>query len=89
MIFKAPFVLACRFLKKEDAYMFGLTWNISTVVVALIIAVLAILAIRRIKTRGLCDCHDHCGTSSKQSGRCAGCAGCGATQHMLSNMEKL
>ena len=43
--------------------MMGLVWTPSTIVVALVIAVLAVLAVRRIATRGLCDCHDHCGDS--------------------------
>ena len=44
--------------KKGGAPMMGLVWTPSTIVVALVIAVLAVLAVRRIATRGLCDCHD-------------------------------
>ena len=67
----------------------GLVWTPSTVVVLAIIAVLAILAVHRIVTRGLCDCHDHCGDSS--SGGCSGChgcSGCSAADCMVADMDK-
>ncbi len=68
--------------------MTALVWTPSTVVVALIIAVLAALAVHRIATRGLCDCRDHCGDSSSSSGGCAGCAGCGAVDRMVADMNR-
>ena len=71
--------------------MMGLVWTPSTIVVALVIAVLAVLAVRRIATRGLCDCHDYCGDSdSPQSGcgSCHGCSGCGAVECMVADMGK-
>ena len=77
--------------KKGGAPMMGLVWTPSTIVVALVVAVLAVLAVRRIATRGLCDCHDHCGDSdSPKSGRggCHGCSGCGAVECMVADMDK-
>lgn len=68
--------------------MAALVWTPSTVVVALIIAVLAALAVHRIATRGLCDCHDHCGDSSSGSGGCAGCAGCKAASRMVADIDR-
>lgn len=71
--------------------MMGLVWTPSTIVVALVIAVLAVLAVRRIAMRGLCDCHDHCGDSdSPRSGceSCQGCSGCGAVECMVADMDK-
>lgn len=71
--------------------MMGLVWTPSTIVVALVIAVLAVLAVRRIATRGLCDCRDHCGDSdSPRSGceSCHGCSGCGAVECMVADMGK-
>ena len=71
--------------------MMGLVWTPSTIVVAFVIAVLAVLAVRRIATRGLCDCHDHCGDGeSPQSGcgSCHGCSGCGAVECMVADMDK-
>ncbi len=70
----------------------GLTWTPSTVVVALVIAVLAVLALHRMITRGLCDCHDHCGdSSSKSSGcgcSCTSCAGCASVDKMVENVNR-
>lgn len=71
--------------------MMGLVWTPSTIVVALVIAVLAVLAVRRIAMRGLCDCHDHCGDSENpRSGceSCHGCSGCGAVECMVADMDK-
>lgn len=69
--------------------MAALVWTPSTVVVALIIAALAALAVHRIATRGLCDCHDHCGggASGSGSGGCAGCAGCKAASRMMADID--
>ena len=71
--------------------MMGLVWTPSTIVVALVIAVLAVLAVRRIATRGLCDCHDHCGDGDSSRGGCGschGCSGCGAVECMVADMGK-
>lgn len=70
--------------------MMGLVWTPSTIVVALVIAVLAVLAVRRIAMRGLCDCHDHCGDSDSPRsgcGSCQGCSGCGAVECMVADMD--
>ena len=50
-----------------------LSLNFSTVVILLVILALAVLAIRRMTRRGLCDCGDHCGDGE---GGCAGCSHC-------------
>ena len=34
--------------------------NLPTVIILVVIAALAVLAIRRMTRRGLCDCGDHC-----------------------------
>lgn len=71
--------------------MMGLVWTPSTIVVALVIAVLAVLAVRRIAMRGLCDCHDHCGDSDSPRsgcGSCQGCSGCGVVECMVADMDK-
>lgn len=56
----------------------------STVVLLVVIAALAVLAVRRLLIRGACDCNDHCGGSchSMKSG-----CGCGAVEDMMKNME--
>ena len=53
-----------------------LTLNAPTVVILAVILALAVLAIRRMTRRGLCDCGDHCGDG--ESG-CAGCSSCGTS----------
>lgn len=50
-----------------------LSLNFPTVVILLVILALAVLAIRRMTRRGLCDCGDHCGDGE---GGCAGCSHC-------------
>lgn len=49
-----------------------LALNFPTIVLLLVIAALAVLVVRRMVRKGLCDCGDHCG----DGGGCAGCAGC-------------
>lgn len=68
----------------------GLVWTPSTVVLALVVAVLAALAVHRLATRGLCDCHDHCGDEGAgcASGGCSGCAGCSAADCMVADMDR-
>lgn len=60
-----------------------LTWNLPTVILLGIIIVLAVLAVRRMRRRGLCDCGDHCGDES-----CEGCAGCTAAKTMVKSMDE-
>lgn len=52
----------------------------STVVVALLVVVAMVWAVRRIAKRGLCDCKDHCGSGS--------CSKCGAADRMVKDMER-
>lgn len=47
-----------------------LVFTPSTVVLLLVIAALAVLAVRRMCRKGLCDCH------GEGDGACAGCSGC-------------
>ncbi len=54
--------------------------NFPTVVILVVIAALAVLAIRRMTHRGLCDCGDHC------EGGCSGCEGCAAAESMAAAM---
>lgn len=49
--------------------MLEMTFTPSTVLLLAVIAACAVLAVRRLTCRGLCDCHDH-------ADGCAGCAGC-------------
>lgn len=56
--------------------------NLATIVVLGIIALWAVWAIVRMRTRGLCDCSDHCGDACASG--CAGCSGCSAC-----NLESL
>ena len=59
----------------------------ATIVVALVIAALAFLAIRRLVRRGMCDCGDHCDGCSKKKGSNA-CKTCSAAESMAARMEK-
>ena len=54
-----------------------LALNLPTVVILAVIAALAVLAVRRMTRRGLCDCGDHCGDGRGAAAR-SGCAGCSA-----------
>ncbi|MEG0323861.1 MAG: hypothetical protein RR547_10315 [Raoultibacter sp.] len=53
----------------------------ATIIIGLAVITLAVAAIRRMLQRGMCDRHD---------GDCAekGCAGCGAVEKMVADMEK-
>lgn len=57
----------------------------ATVVLGLVIVALAVLAVRRLFKKGLCDCHgdkDHeGGCSGSCSGGCSGCSGCAGIRH--------
>lgn len=60
-----------------------LALNAPTVVILLVIAALAVLAVRRMTRRGLCDCGDHCG----DEGGCAGCSRCDAAAPQATSGE--
>lgn len=59
----------------------------ATLVVGLAVALLALLAVRRLVCRGTCDSGGHCGGATE--GGCAGCHGCAAADRMLADMKKL
>lgn len=59
----------------------------ATLVVGLAVAVLALLAVRRLVRRGTCDSGGHCGGVAE--GGCSGCSGCAAADRMLADMKKL
>ena len=62
-----------------------LSLNFPTVVILLVILALAVLAIRRMTRRGLCDCGDHCGDAG-----CSGCHGgcsCSAADKMVADLD--
>lgn len=70
--------------------MLELTMTPSTIILLVIILAAAVLAVRRLVHRGMCDCGD----GEASSGRCAHCAkhcgaddGCEAVAAMLSRME--
>lgn len=54
--------------------------NFPTVIILVVIAALAVFAVRRMTRRGLCDCGDHC------EGGCSGCEGCAAAESMAAAM---
>lgn len=60
-----------------------LALNVPTVILLLVILALAVLAVRRMTHKGLCDCGDHC-----DDGGCGGCHGCGAAEDMVKAMDK-
>lgn len=68
--------------------MFGLEFTPSTVIVALAVAALAFLAVRRLVRNGMCDCHKGDDAHGGCAGGCAGCSGCGAADKMVSDMKK-
>lgn len=55
--------------------------NFPTIAILVSIAALAVLSIRRMSCRGLCDCGDHCDDG------CRGCTGCAAAESMNAAME--
>lgn len=57
----------------------------ATILVAVAVIVLVVLAFRRLIVRGMCDCHDHCGDGA---GGCEGCKGCSAAADMVRKMEQ-
>ena len=58
----------------------------STIILLAIIIACAVLAIRRLRKRGMCDCDDHCGGCSKKA---AGgeCPSCKAAETMVAHMD--
>ena len=56
----------------------GLEFNLPTVGVLLIVVAWAAWAVRRLWSRGMCDC----------SGGCGGCTGCSAAARMAADMGK-
>ncbi len=65
----------------------------STIILLAVILGCAVLAVRRLVTRGMCDCHDHCdggcqgckkGSSSCQDG----CDTCEAVRKMTATLHK-
>lgn len=67
-----------------------LTITPSTIVLVAVIMAFAVLAVRRMLKKGLCDCHDGCeGCSSKKKGLNgkSACPHCGAVESMVSKME--
>lgn len=68
--------------------------NFSTAVVLLILAVLVVLAVRRMVGRGLCDsggscegCHGGSAGGGCGSGSHGGCPSCSAVDKMVADME--
>lgn len=67
-----------------------LTITPSTIVLIAAIGAFAVLAVRRMLKKGLCDCHDGCeGCFGKKKGLCGkgACSHCGAVESMMSKME--
>ena len=68
--------------------MFGLEFTPSTVFVAIVVATLMFLAVRRMMRSGMCDCHKGDDGHGGCAGGCAGCSGCGAADRMVADMQK-
>ncbi len=66
----------------------------STIILLAVILGCAVLAVRRLMTRGMCDCHDHCeggcqGCSKRcSSGSSHGCDTCEAVRKMTATLHK-
>lgn len=56
----------------------------ATVVLGLLLVALVVLAIRRLRNKGLCDHKDSCEFSSKKGG----CSGCSSASKMLEKIEE-
>ena len=65
----------------------GMEFNLSTVIVLLLIVAWAAWAIRRLWRNGMCDCHSD-DPRGGCAGGCAGCSGCGAAANMIADMNK-
>lgn len=66
--------------------MASLDMNFSSAVVLVIIAALAVLAVRRIVRRGMCDSGGSC-DSCASGGGCSSCSSCSAVDKMVADME--
>ena len=64
----------------------GLEFNLSTMVVLLIVVAWAAWAVHRLWSRGMCDCHAD--SPRGYSGGCGGCTGCSAAARMAADMGK-
>jgi hypothetical protein len=61
-----------------------LALNVPTVIILLVIAALAVLAVRRMVRKGLCDCG-----GKDEDGSCDCCHGCSAANTMVESMNKI
>lgn len=68
--------------------MLALDLTPATVIVGLLVAALALLALRRLKRNGTCDCHKDDARGGACGGGCAGCAGCAAADRMVADLER-
>lgn len=57
--------------------------NSATFAVGLVVLLLVVFAIRRLRTKGLCDCKECSGCCSE-----GGCSGCGAAAAMTAAAEE-
>ncbi len=60
--------------------MLGLEFNFATIVVLLIVVALAVLAVHRLWTKGLCD-------SRKDKQGCGDCNGCNVAEKMVADFS--